>query len=114
MKQQKSRAASFPFPVLVVLAYLCMGFFWELWNPGWLLFLTIPVYYYTVNIIEKINNNESLTFWKLLPYPLLCTLVYVCIGIFWGLWHPGWLIFLTIPIWSFFVAEKKADKDDET
>lgn len=112
-KKSKSRAAQFPFPVLAVLAYLLMGFVWDLWHPGWLVFLTIPVYYYTVTLIESINKDDGKGFWRLIPYPLFCTVAYICMGAFWGLWHPGWLIFLTIPIWSFFVSGEKKAKDED-
>ncbi len=108
MKKKRSRAASFPFPVLALLAFLCLGFIWDLWHPGWLVFLTIPIYYYIVNLIE----SDSVGLWQLVPYPLFCTIIYLCIGFIWGLWHPGWLIFLTIPFWSFFAGDKKADDED--
>ena len=35
----------FPYPVLVVLLYLALGFTASWWHPGWMLFLTIPIYY---------------------------------------------------------------------
>lgn len=75
--------------------------------------MTIPVYYYTVSLIESINKDEKTNFFKLLPYPLFCAIVYICLGFFFDLWHPGWLIFLTIPIWSFFVSDKSDDDDDD-
>ncbi len=31
-------------------------------------------------------------------YPLTVTVLYLILGFGFGLWHPGWLIFLTIPI----------------
>ena len=31
-------------------------------------------------------------------YPLMMTGLYLVLGCFFGLWHPGWLIFLTIPL----------------
>lgn len=31
-------------------------------------------------------------------YPMLMVGLYLALGIFFGLWHPGWLIFLTIPL----------------
>ena len=31
------------YPLLTVIAYLVMGFVWNLWHPGWIIFLTIPV-----------------------------------------------------------------------
>lgn len=113
-KRNKSRAASFPYPIIAVITFLSLGFFWDLWHPGWLVFLTIPVYYYTVNLIESINNDESVNFWKLVPYPLFCAIVYMCLGFFLDWWHPGWLIFLTIPIWSFFVTDKDDDDNDDS
>ena len=33
------------YPLLVVFAYLVTGFLLDNWHPGWLLFLTIPLYY---------------------------------------------------------------------
>jgi len=112
-KKTKSRAASFPYPVIATIAFLCLGFFWDLWHPGWLVFLTVPIYYYTVSLIESIGSDESKSFLKLLPYPLFCAIVYMCLGFFLDWWHPGWLIFLTIPIWSFFVSSKDDDGDDD-
>lgn len=31
-------------------------------------------------------------------YPLLITILYLVLGFGFHLWHPGWLIFLTIPL----------------
>ena len=33
------------------------------------------------------------------PYPFLALVIYLCIGFLGNLWHPGWLVLLTIPIW---------------
>lgn len=30
--------------------------------------------------------------------PFICLIVYLILGFAWGLWHPGWLVFLLIPI----------------
>ena len=35
-------------------------------------------------------------------YPIIVTMVYLFLGFAFGLWHPAWMIFLTIPI--FFIA----------
>ena len=32
-------------------------------------------------------------------YPIFITLLYLCMGFFMHLWHPSWLLFLTIPIY---------------
>ena len=31
-------------------------------------------------------------------YPVVITVLYLVLGACFGLWHPGWLIFLTIPL----------------
>ncbi|MEG0741477.1 MAG: hypothetical protein RSB91_08870 [Clostridia bacterium] len=31
-------------------------------------------------------------------FPLMITTLYLILGALFGLWHPGWLIFLTIPL----------------
>ena len=81
----------FPFPILVVALYLLMGFYLNAWHPGWLMFLTIPMYYTAIEG-DHFNLNK-------IPYPLLVVPIYLIMGFAWNAWHPGWLIFLTIPIY---------------
>lgn len=38
-------------------------------------------------------------FYPNFPYPLLTTAIYLFIGFEYGYWHPGWLIFMTIPMY---------------
>jgi len=41
----------------------------------------------------------------------MITLIYFVLGIFFDLWHPGWLIFIAIPAAAIITkAEKRADK----
>ena len=40
-------------------------------------------------------------------YSFLCTVIYIFIGIAFGLWHPGWIIFLTIPVVAIFTSKPK-------
>ena len=44
---------AFPYPIIVVLAFLMIGFLSNMWHPAWMLFLTIPVYYMFVNMIKS-------------------------------------------------------------
>lgn len=49
----KSRAWNlFPYPALITLLYLILGFFGGWWHPAWMLFLTIPIYYGIPRFIE--------------------------------------------------------------
>ena len=86
--------AKFPYPILCVFIYLALGFLMNFWHPGWMIFLTIPIYYALV--------SGTAARWAL--YPVLCTFAFLVSGFFFGLWHPGWMIFLTIPIYYWYVG----------
>ena len=68
-----------------------LGFVFHLWHPGWLIFLTIPLYYLP---------GEERRFPRILCNPVMVTLIYLLLGFYCHLWHPGWLIFLAIPLFS--------------
>ncbi|HHU24155.1 MAG: hypothetical protein PHG08_01730 [Bacilli bacterium] len=82
-------------PLVATLVFLLLGFIWEAWHPGWIVFLSIPI----VGTIEKITRKNmkakitSLTF-------LFCLITFFILGFAWGAWHPGWLVFFLIPIVS--------------
>lgn len=57
-----------------------------------MVFLTIPLFYGLVEAITKRNINKF-------PYAVLAVIVFLCLGFFLGMWHPGWIVFLTIPIY---------------
>lgn len=42
---------TFPYPLLVALIYLVLGFCFGLWHPGWVIFFTIPFYYWIASVI---------------------------------------------------------------
>ncbi|MGW8113837.1 helix-turn-helix domain-containing protein [Caproicibacterium sp. NSD3] len=43
------------YPVLITILYLVLGFLFDLWHPGWMLYLTIPVFYAWVGNQKKKN-----------------------------------------------------------
>ena len=51
---------------------------------------------------EKYNGRMYFLF--RFPMGLLITVVYFLIGCLYGAWHPGWLLFLLIPIWHSLVT----------
>ncbi len=93
---------NFPWPVLCATGYLLIGFLIPGgWAWGWLLFLTVPLYY---SLGKAIVRRDPRRF----AYPVLVTLVYLALGLMLHLWHPYWLLFLTIPLYySFFSLLKK-------
>ena len=84
-KRRKEKDAAYP--LLMTVLYLFLGFCFDAWHPGWLVFLTIPLRY---------MHAQS---WKArLTNPAFITLVYLVLGCVFHLWHPGWLVFLLIPL----------------
>ena len=47
----------FSFPVLIVLIYLILGVYFDLWHPYWFLFLLIPIYYVIESFVKKTNGK---------------------------------------------------------
>lgn len=45
------------------------------------------------------EEDEGHTPWQRFPYPVLCTIIFLVLGFAFDLWHPAWVIFVTIPIY---------------
>ncbi|MDR1089373.1 MAG: helix-turn-helix domain-containing protein [Coriobacteriales bacterium] len=86
----------FPFPILVTIIYLLLGFLLDAWAPALFVFLSIPIYYSLVNGIVK--HKVSTIF--MASYPLLATGWFLYMWLVLGQPHPAWIIFLTIPLWE--------------
>lgn len=85
----------FPYPILTLFLYLAFGF-WNIcggWAAGWVVFLTVPIYYSILSAIQKKNPRKF-------AYAVLVTGVYVYLGIMYGLWHPYWIMFISVPIYD--------------
>lgn len=50
--QPKDPLQSFPYPLLCAVIFLLAGFCFGWWHPAWVIFLTIPFYYWVVNTLE--------------------------------------------------------------
>ncbi len=66
---------------IATVIYLIIGFVFDLWHPGWAIFIIAMA---LSNF--KVNDKKS----YIVPG---ISLIYVFIGLMWDLWHPGWLIF---------------------
>lgn len=103
-KEKKRRSWLFPsYPVIAVIAYCLIGAFMGAngWKIGWIVLLTIPLFYTGVIAIEK---KKPVIF----CYPVLVLIVFLLLGFAKSLWHPAWILFLTIPI--FYIIAAKAGK----
>lgn len=87
--------------LLATVAYILLGFFFEGsylygsnvgWSTGWLVFF-IPIIIGT--LVEAIYKRKMSHF----AMPVLVSGLYLYFSLFYGIWHPLWVIFLSIPIY---------------
>lgn len=95
-QKQQNFFNKFPFPVLVIALYLIFGFCGVCggWSYGWLVLLTIPLYYTFISAVFERNASNF-------AYPVLMLLIYLILGFSKDMWHPMWILFLTIPFYYF-------------
>ena len=67
------------------------------------MFLLIPIIATLIDAIVKKNPSDF-------AYPVLVTAVYLLVGSVWGWWHPGWILFITIPLYYTIVDAFKRKK----
>ena len=89
----------FPFPLLLAVVYVFIGVLTGAWHPMWMIFLLIPAYYGVVAFLSHKNDGSTKEILRYFPFPSIVILLYLGMGFFLNLWHPGWLIFLLIPLY---------------
>lgn len=58
-KSKKGFMLALPFPEVIVIIFLILGFCGSLWHPAWILFLLIPVYYWAVAMYVKVPKDAE-------------------------------------------------------
>ena len=93
-RKNKNIWLKLPFPLLAVAAYILFGTLNVMggWAWGWIVFLTIPLYY---TLVEAIIRRDL----RIFAYPVLAAIIFLILGASMGVWHPAWIIFLTIPVY---------------
>jgi uncharacterized membrane protein len=89
-------------PFISTIVFFILGFGFELWHPGWMVFLAIPVTAIVINAFEK-RKNQGLVALS----PFIAIVAFFVLGFGFSLWHPGWLVFLIIPVLGIFSGQKK-------
>ena len=56
VQDMRRKLQRFPVAVLCVLAYLILGFAFNIWHPSWMVFLLIPIYHVMVGAIFHKKN----------------------------------------------------------
>lgn len=90
--QKKARGAGGLITMLCILLYCILGAFFNLWHPGWLIFLLMPC---VITLVEAVIKRN----YRIFAYPVFVTCLFLCFGYFGGKWHPAWVLFITIPLY---------------
>ena len=72
----------------------------------WIILLTIPLFQ---GLISAVKHRSMTRF----PYPVLALVVFLTVGCVYGIWHPTWVIFLTILLYYWLAACIKHIKKDK-
>lgn len=97
-----------PVPIIITIIYLALGFAAELWHPGWIVFLMIPVIDSVITCIIRKSIRHFC-------YPVFITAVFLLLGCtVQGAWGWSWILLLTVPVF-YSVARlfKRSDREDE-
>lgn len=84
-----------------LIVYLVWSFMTNDWHITWVTWLYMPV---VMSIFEAILKKQLTKF----LYPVLVTAIYCHLGMTNQLWHPLWILFITIPV--FYVICDPIDK----
>lgn len=76
--------------VLSVIAYVLLGYYFNLWGYAWLVFFSIPSY----AIITEVEKDDQLISLS----PFIAVIIFFTLGWFFHLWIISWLAFLIIPV----------------
>jgi len=88
-------------PFITAITYFILGYFFDLWHPGWLVFLLIPI----VAIVTNAKTTFLATLTALSPF--VATITFILLGTYLHAWVPGWIIFLIIPMIGALNSEQK-------
>lgn len=93
------------YPFLMIMLYVLLGIFFGAagWSVGWIVFLTIPIYYSAIFAKERKNP-------LIFAYPFVAAAIFLIFGFLLKMWHPMWVIFLTIPIYYIIALSKRKSK----
>lgn len=79
-------------PVAAVIIYVLLGYAFKGkgWAAGWIVFLYIPIVESAFTAFKTKNPSAF-------AYPVLVTALFLTVGMVFHLWHPTWVLFVTIP-----------------
>ncbi|OUO91817.1 XRE family transcriptional regulator [Gordonibacter sp. An230] len=94
LSEFESAWARFPYPLVVILAYLLLGVFQGAWGVGLFLFFSVPLYYLVGRAISRRRAAPLVSG----AYPVLVVGWFCWMAFVNNAPHPAWVAFLTIPL----------------
>lgn len=88
-------------PFISLIVFFVLGFYKDMWHPGWLVFLSIPM----TAILLQARLKDGIV--ALMPF--LSIIVFLILGWGFNLWHVGWMVFLSIPVVAILLNTKLKD-----
>jgi hypothetical protein len=93
--QQQENVVGIVLPIVCVAIYLVLGFTlpgdWG-WKLGWMLLFIVPLY----TSIQKAIKKRNFFYFSYLTFIIA---LYMFMGMCLHMWHPWWIMFLTIPVY---------------
>lgn len=89
------------YPLISLISYFILGFGFDLWNPGWMIFIFIPI----LMLVFSVFHDDFVAGIQAL-IPFLIILSYFLIGFYVHIWHPTWLVFMLMPVIGIFSANR--------
>ncbi len=86
---------------LTLIGYFIWSLVFNKWEVSWVLWVLMPA---VMSIFEAIFKKQISKF----LYPVFVTAIYCFLGMQFGLWHPYWFLFVTIPL--FYIITEPIDK----
>ncbi|MDO4291070.1 MAG: helix-turn-helix domain-containing protein [Eggerthellaceae bacterium] len=90
----------FPFPLLVIIAYILIGVFLGHWGEGLFLAFAIPLYY----LVGQLIATRRVARFVMAVYPIAVVAWFFYMAFVLNSPHPAWVMFLTIPLVEWLVA----------
>ncbi|MDA3931507.1 MAG: hypothetical protein PF513_02085 [Tenericutes bacterium] len=89
-------------PFVSLMSYLVLGFGFDLWHPGWLIIIIVPLLF----LVFSVFHDDFLAgILALIPFGII--LSYFFVGFYYHIWHPTWLIFMLLPVIGVFTHYRR-------
>jgi len=88
-------------PFVATIVFMWLGLSYNLWHPGWLVYLVVPVMGVWTGR-KGMSTMEFLT----AQSTFIATAFYLIFGFVYNVWHPTWVVFFLIIIFGLFTDTK--------